>query len=264
MKILKKYLLALAALVFVFLGAAMPYLVSRVQDARLSGFQKNSDLSSVSLTIQQEMENAVSAMDMISNEYTETSWEGKTVLTKELALQAAFKALEAMDKYDLLPGTVANAASTSYDGDKTPAVRTVSRSDASEETLEPLMLMDENGKTSLIWVCTWRFDDYSITISVDDATGKAVRVVINNLAADFDLTLDNITFHTEHWAMFLQDYYGGCVVFNEQANDSAVIRKDDEYDYSYDCDIGFAPDDSSELYYFTLKMASDYTLFNYK
>lgn len=97
MKYLKKYTLLLFALVFITLGAVLPYLTSQMQDAQIGGLQKNLELSTVNLTLRQEGD-VGPVLQLMSKKHTEGSWEGETVLAKADACQAALTAAEELNR----------------------------------------------------------------------------------------------------------------------------------------------------------------------
>lgn len=267
MRYLNNLLLALVALAFVFLGAAMPYLVSMIQDARLSGFRKNSELNRVNLSLHQEMDNVIPALEMLLKEYSETLWQGETVLTEKIALQAAFNVIEAMDKYSLLQNAVSARSSSTYSVSsvgKQPDAVTIDRSSATAEKAWSVLLEAKDGSKSLIWKCNWHFKDYWATVSLDDSTGKAVGIHIDNLNSNFKLTPDDIQLQLEYWIIFLQDHYDGDIIYAEMIDEAAELFDDGNTRWSAIFDIRISPTVGTELFNFTLEIASDYTLFNYK
>lgn len=192
MKAWKTVLLAVVTLCVAALGAAMPLLTSRVQDARTENLWKEEKLSAVALTLRRE-DDVAPVLELMGKKCTESLWTGKTVLEKEDASEAALAALRAMDSFDLLP-----AGETE-------------RLEQAERTAEPHLLVAEDGSSALLWMCTW--EDVSETfITVDDATGKAVRIMVrNSLDYEGSVTEDFLMgkpSRLERWSSFLQDYYG--------------------------------------------------------
>lgn len=192
MKAWKTVLLAVVTLCVAVLGAAMPLLASRVQDARTENLWKEEKLSAVALTLRRE-DDVAPVLELMGKKCTESLWTGKTVLEKEDASEAALAALRAMDSFDLLP-----AGETE-------------RLEQAERTAEPHLLVAEDGSSALLWMCTW--EDVSETfITVDDATGKAVRIMVrNSLDYEGSVTEDFLMgkpSQMEKWGSFLEDYYG--------------------------------------------------------
>lgn len=245
MKIIKNGLLVLVTTVFIVLGAAMPYLVSQIQDVSLSGFRRNSELNSVSLTLQHETENTVSALELMSRDCTESLWTGETMLTKELARQSAFAALQHMSTYKL------------------PAKGDIYSSTAREVSAEPFLLTADDGNSALIWRCIWHFDDFWATVSVDDATGKAVRIFIDNLTADYKLTDEDIYYQMERWLGFIQDYYDGAVYNIEYPVVMQILYDAEHIGREAEFNIELFPNDGSESRNFSLEITSLATHFNY-
>lgn len=243
MKIIKNCLFALAALFFVTLGAAMPYLASRMQDARLSGFQKKSELNSVNLTLQQKMENVIPALEMISKDYTETLWKGKTALSESDAQQSAFEVLAMMSLYGLPPERIAV------------------KSDGSTEAV---LLIAEDGSSALVWMCTWNFESSLVSITVDDATGKAVRMIETHEQLYDDVLIDDIYIGMESWLGFLQDYYDGFIDTIEELGAAEAVMENGSIRRSAGFVVKIYLNDGSGPYDFDLEIASDYTFFNYK
>lgn len=194
MKAWKTVLLAVVTLCVAVLGAAMPLLASRVQDARTENLWKEEKLSAVALTLRRE-DDVAPVLELMGKKCTESLWTGKTVLEKEDASEAALAALRAMDSFDLLP-----AGETE-------------RLEQAERTAEPHLLVAENGSSALLWMCTW--EDVSETfITVDDATGKAVRIMTGGAPMDSqgavqeDWMVGGSRSQLEKWSSFLQEYYG--------------------------------------------------------
>lgn len=192
MKAWKTVLLAVVTLCIAVLGAAMPLLASRVQDARTENLWKEEKLSAVALTLRQE-DDVAPVLELMGKKCTESLWTGKTVLEKEDASEAALAALRAMDSFGLLP-----AGETE-------------RLEQAERTAEPHLLVAEDGSSALLWMCTW--EDVSETfITVDDATGKAVRIMMSGSLDDQGTVTEDFQIgkpsRLERWSSFLQDYYG--------------------------------------------------------
>lgn len=192
MKYLKKYMLLLSALAFIVLGAALPFLTAQIQDAKISGTQIKMELSTVNLTLWQESD-VGPVLQLMSKEHTERVWEGETVLTKTDALHAALTVVETMEQYGLLPA-----------GNLEQLLK-------SEGKVESQLLVGEDGSSALIWACTWD-DSPGTFITLDDATGKAVRTLTGSTGTDESIQTDSgigedVYIQLEKWASFLQCYY---------------------------------------------------------
>ena len=81
MKCGRKYILPFftlfVALFFVVLGATLPYLVSQMQDAQISKFQKKMKLRGINLTLRQEGD-VGATLQLMSMEHVESIWENGT------------------------------------------------------------------------------------------------------------------------------------------------------------------------------------------
>lgn len=242
MKCGKKYILPFftlfAALFFVVLGATLPYLASQMQDAQISKFQKKMELSDINLTLWQEGD-VGATLRLISKEHAESVWEGKTVLAKEDAYRAALDVMETLDHYGLLPeGELEYAAQA--DG-----------------FAEPQLLVGEDGSSALIWACTWDYDSGTY-ITVDDATGKAVRILVRNVPTDGDV-MEDTAFWVDKWSVFLQDYYDFNRMDVKVAEDSVMISDRPSW-----FRIRLSPKDGTTIYDLDLEITSDYVFFNYQ
>jgi hypothetical protein len=242
MKRWKKYILPfftlLLVLFFVVLGAALPYLASQVQDAQISKFQKKMELSGINLTLRQEGD-VGEVLRLISREHAESVWEGKTVLAKEDVYRAALDVMETLDHYGLLPeGELEYAAQT--DG-----------------FAEPQLLVGEDGSSALIWACTWDFN-FGTYITVDDATGKAVRIMVKNVPTDGDV-MEDTAFWVDKWTVFLQDYYDFHRMDVKVVDGSVMISGRPSW-----FRIRFSSKDGTAIYDLNLEITSDYVFFNYQ
>lgn len=250
MKYLKRYFLLLPTLVFIVLGAAMPDLVSWMQDAQLNAYHEKTELSAVNLTLRQEGD-VGPVLQLMSKQHTESSWAGKTVLTEAEAQQAALTVMNTMDQYGLLPK-----------GD-------LERFQKADGNAQPQLLVGEDGSSALIWACTWDCD-IGTFITLDDATGKAVRILINN-DMESDGTTENIYSQLEKWNVFLQDYYD-----IEQVGSNVHLYGIEQagtkvYLYGYganstllaQANLSYSSKDGVMSYEFGLKMTNRYIFFNY-
>lgn len=247
MKCLKKYALLLSYLLFIILGAAMPYLASYIQDVQINELQKKMELSTVNLTLRQEG-NLWPVLQLLAKDYTESPWEGETLLTKSDARNAALAALETMDEYGLLP-----------EDELEHLMKATGNAD-------PFLAVPEDGSSALLWSCTW--DYFSGTsgtfITVDDITGKAVRILIDNtLQTDGpsqqlgDPSQEDIHLWLEKWTTFLQDYYDIELTGINGAPHNTVSS------LSPLIVMNFSSKDGSESYDLSLMITNQYILFNY-
>lgn len=233
MKYLKKYMLLLSALGFILLGAALPYVTAQMQDANISQLQKKLELSTVNLTLRHESD-VLPVLQMISKEHTESVWEGETVLTTADASRAALAVMEALDQYGLLP-----------EGNW-EILR-------GKENVTAHLLVAGDGSSALIWSCIWDCSPGTF-ITIDDATGKAVRILTDNVPKGNHIGVDAfIQLQLEKWASFLPDYYAVELTDIKESGDgqNAFV-------------MCFSSKDSAADYNLNLKIAKNFTLFNYQ
>lgn len=181
---LKKYALLPLTLFIIFLGAAMPKLVSKAQDLQFREYRKEMELGSINLTLQKKS-NVGPALHLISKAHTESPWEGETTLTEADARQAALNVINTLEQYGLLSK-----------GDS-------KRFRMANGNAEPQLLVGEDGSAALIWFCTWA-DTLVPYITIDDATGKAVRILTDRTENSLSETASS---YSKKWYAFLQDYY---------------------------------------------------------
>lgn len=184
MKRARRYILPLLTLALIAAGAAMPFLVSRVQDSRISDFREDFALNTVNLTIRQDGEASLT-LRLIAGEYTSIPWSGQMSMTEQEACAAAMEAAEEMDQYNLLPEGALDYLKSSGGW------------------AESVLLIGEDGASALVWECYWA-GDFSFYLMIDDATGKTVHFLTGT-----QLALDQADVHTlyELWSNFLTDYY---------------------------------------------------------
>lgn len=227
----------------------MPHLASWLQDAQIHAYHEKKELSAVNLTLRQA-DHVGPVLQLMSKQHTQSDWAGKTVLTEAEAQQAALTVMEMMDQYGLLPK-----------GD-------LERFREAEGNAQPQLLVGEDGSSALIWACTWDFDIGS-SITLDDATGKAVRILVNNGLTNGGNTED-VYYQLEKWNVFLQDYYDieqlGTNVHlygMEQAGTKVYL-----YGYGANStllaqvDLRYRSKDGAMLYNFGLKITNRYIFFN--
>ena len=199
----KRYWLALLTLLLVSLGAAMPWLSAKAQDARISKLQEDLELNTVSLTL---LENSgmERTLHLASSNPVSIPWEGGTALTEEEALWAAEEALDVMYSFNMI------------------SKRERSTLSKAEGTVEPCLMVAEDGSSALVWDCRWADEDwnYSAAIAVDDVSGKAVQIdvgspveinhmVISTEANDgkYEVFREDYYIQLDMWVPFLEYYY---------------------------------------------------------
>lgn len=115
--------------------------------------------------------------------------------------------------------------------------------------MESQLLVGEDGSSALIWACTW--DDVSGTfITLDDATGKAIRILADNTQIETD-SIEDTYLQLEKWYEFLQDYYE--IELTEVKEDTAKGGF---------C-VCFSSKDGTALYNLNLEITNDCVFFNY-
>ncbi len=163
-------------------------------------FQKKLELNPVELTLRKEDVGQV--LRLLSQEYTESIWEGETAMSEAEACHATLAAAEILDKYALLPA-----------GESERLAQT-------EKFGETHLLVAEDGSTALVRDVFLGYNNETL-MTVDDATGKVVRISLYKSLVDFsvavasgirewdlDVQPEDDRLPLEKWIMFLQDYYG--------------------------------------------------------
>lgn len=233
---IKKYILLPVTLIFIVTGAAMPYLISGIQDSKIIGYQKEVQLNHSSLAGRSD-DDVEPALRLISKEHNEDHWDGKTTLTKSDVNDSLKNVIEKLHRYNLLQTESYGAA------------------EDMEWDLEPCILMDINSdETVLAWVCAWYFDGTVITI--DDATGKAIRIITDNVSVYENSGENDAFYKLDQWIAFLQDYYDVEILSSEET---------EVYDdgTSGQFDLRFSEKDGLAYYDLCLRLTSDFTFFNY-
>lgn len=236
MKRLKNYTLLPFALAFILLGAALPYLTSQLQDSRISGLQKDSELSSVNLTLRQEGD-VGPVLQLMSKKHTEGSWKGETVLAEGDASHAALAVAEELNCYGLL------------------SEMQLKKLEQTDMFVEPQLLVGEDGSSALIWACTW--DDAPGTfITLDDATGKAVRILADSAQTETD-SAEDIYIRLEKWYSFFRDYYD--IQLMETKEDAFRTYSSTSNLFN----MCFSSKDGTAVYNLNLEITDDCVFFNY-
>lgn len=191
MRAFKTYLLYLFTLFCVLSGAAMPYLASQVQDARIGKLQQTMTLATVDLTLRQESDIG-RALRLLSQEYKEIIlWGDETSMVAGDAYWAAVDAVMELDRYELLLQEIAEYLPNT------------------EVQAEAHMLVAEDGGSILVWDCAWGVDKrWYCSATVDDATGKLIRASVGFDFTDSKMAWEETAFlQMEKWVAFIQDYY---------------------------------------------------------
>lgn len=233
---LRKYALLSLTLFFILLGAAMPKLASQIQDLQIRGFRKEMKLNAIKLTLKQK-NNVGLALQLISKTHTESPWTGETVLTAADARQAALDTLMTMEQYGLLSEWDAKRFRTA-DGNA-----------------EPQLLVGGDGGAALIWFCTWE-DSLALYITIDDATGKAVRILTERAETGAGLP-ENGSAYPGKWFAFLQDYYGLELTAGYRASDGSGTSLPGLFH------LLFSSEDGSMQYDLNLEITDNFVFFNY-
>ena len=223
MRKLDRYLLPLLALLLTAAGAALPWVVSDLQDAQVERGPEARQFDPVNLTLQTGG-GVQETLGLLAGSYSDLEWTGKTNLTAAEAASAAQEAVRFLNESGLTaltPETVGEEAFTI--------------------SVEPhiIMSMTESSVSAIVWGC-WIDELPENWIYIDDDTGKMVRTFLFDtawfdrlvLAAnaqssggydnydaglmyDAGLTAEAITRQAELWRTALSDYYGVELTFSE-------------------------------------------------
>ena len=222
MKRLKKWLLLLFTLLLVAVGAAMPFAVSYMQDARQAEAEER-PFDSFSLTLQQQGADLSRILRTIaSGEYyiNEVAKAEDVVLTQGLALAAVEDLMTELVRFGLL--------------DK-EALTEFSESRVYPQTVIPVVFTDaENGNAAALgsedtaytfpneyqlegdaiptWTITWS-QPIDCHVWLDDASSKAIYIQIPSLTGlgvpdGSGAFGERVYALAENWRAFLSDYYG--------------------------------------------------------
>lgn len=237
---LKTALLLVCTLCFVLLGASMPELAAKMQDVRIGKRREEAEFRSVNLTLWQEGD-VGPVLHLLAQEHMEGFWEGQTAMTEADACRAALAVMEALHAHGLLP---------------TGEWEALSQADGSAE---PYLLVGEDGSSVLIWGCIWNCDA-GLFITVDDTTGKAVRILVENALADVETTEEDIFLQLKRWDLFFQDYYNVEFVELTGINDDSSLTEDGLPLLS---DVRFFRKDGSGIFNLRLEISKNWVFFNY-
>ena len=237
MKRLKKWVLPLFTLLLVAVGAAMPFIVSYMQDAQ----QAEADIrpfDSFSLTLQQQGSDLGRILRTIANGayyINEASKAEDAALTEGLALSATEDLLTELVKYGLLnKETLARFYSPKIQAQRViPVIYT----DTEIEGYASAVLPGQDGNSSnayvleddaiSTWTITWDQPD-NVWIWLDDASGKVIMIEIPCLSGlgiydGSNAFGERVYALVENWRTFLSDYYSTEVqVTDEEWYDDAV------------------------------------------
>lgn len=225
MKRLKKLFLPLFTLLLVAVGAAMPFIVSTMQDAQ----QAEADIrpfDSFSLTLQQQGTDLARLLKAIGGGayyIHEASRAEQVTLSEGLALAATEDLLEELVQYGLLhEKTVAQFYSS-----KVQAQQVIPIAYIGEETGRAVAVLPgpedydafPGGYTEEAaiptWTVTWAKPD-NCWFWLDDASGKAIMIEIPGLSGlgipDGSVEFgERVYALVDKWRIFLSDYYGTAV-----------------------------------------------------
>ncbi|MBD5162362.1 MAG: hypothetical protein HDT14_10205 [Oscillibacter sp.] len=235
MRRFKRYLLVLVTLLLVATGAAMPFAVSHVQDARQVAAEVR-PFDSFQLTLKEEADLSRLLGAIASGAYyiNETPDAEDTALTQGLALAAVEDLLTHLVKYDLLmKETLAQFSDPRVRAQTVvPVAYTDTETEGAAAALPgpeydafPGDYTEEDGIPT--WTVTWNQPSDSY-IWLDDATGKAIYIQIPSLSGLGKFDGSNAYYEeayavAEKWRAFLSDYYSTEVqVANERWYDDAV------------------------------------------
>lgn len=187
MRSVKQYLPSLFTLALIALGAAMPWLVSWGQDARIGNRQEKLELNVANLTLQEDA-GVGPALEVVSRELASVPWSEETQLTEWAALEEAEEVIRQMRDLDLLSTWEAELLAAGPDG-----------------WAEPVLVIADDS-TALVWNCYWAV--LPCVVTVDDVSGKAVRFVVEGTAGWMPETDGALPQQAAEWDLFFQDYYG--------------------------------------------------------
>lgn len=202
MKKVRNILLVLVTLLLTVAGAAMPYLASRAQDARVAQADTVRDLDAVRLTLWEPTEIG-SVLKMVAGADTsETYWPGETHMTAAEAAAAVESIAEQLAEAGLLDAWQA----------------------AEAETVPTLMVSGDGEVSAVIWKYIEPYAGFQAL--VDDSSGKLValqgfspwlefvREVVMDTGDAYMVAADRerLRERMEGWAGFCRDYYGAAQV----------------------------------------------------
>lgn len=221
MKRFKRYLLVLVTLLLVAAGAAMPFAVSHMQDARQVAAEVR-PFDSFQLTLKEEADLGRLLRAIANGAYyiNEASKAEDTALTEGLALAAAEDLLTELLKYGLLKKqTLAQFSDPRVQAQMViPVVYTDSENNGNTAVVGPedtaYTFPNEyrlEGNAIPTWTITWNQPD-DCWIWLDDASGKAIMIEIPSLSDLGKFDGSNAYYEkacavAENWRMFLSDYY---------------------------------------------------------
>lgn len=161
----KQYGAPLFTLALTVLGAAMPWLAGRAQDAGIDRQQERMELNAVSLTLREDG-GVTPVLRLLTGEYTAIPWEKETDRSWEEVRAAAMEMIGELDRSGLLPP-----------GDR-------EQLEADDFWTEPVLLVGEDSSTALVWHCYWESTEIGkhYYLMVDDVSGKAVEFSVRNPA----------------------------------------------------------------------------------
>lgn len=213
----------LVTLALIALGAAMPWLAGRMQDAGMDRWQERLELNAVSLTLRKDA-GAAPVLRMLTGECTAVPWGKETSRTEEEVCAAAMEVMGALNRAGLLSG------------------EELERLERSGLWGEPDLLIGEDGASALVWSCYWE-EEGGCYVRVDDNSGKAVQITARapaywenaetqiraeeagelTVAIGEDIAPEQL----KRWISFLEEYYGivsETVAEEERLSGSGISR----------------------------------------
>lgn len=205
----KNVMLVLVTLALAAAGAAMPFAASRVQDARQAGAETRS-FDSFMLTLEKKSELSRILRFLTEAEYYYQENIGdereKARLSESEALDAAKEAVVLLSKYELISRETMNA------------VIDPKAAGIGEPAVYMLRITSETKASAYItWMIYW--EKLDIQIYLDDASGKAYRIIVsdenwyffgehyNDNTASTGKPTEDYYAQLEKWGQFLEEYY---------------------------------------------------------
>ena len=192
MRSIKRWPLFLAALL-VLGSAALPYAVSRMQDAFTEGKSEARTITAMRLPVRAE-QRIGQILQMCAYQNLQMMWDGATNLTAQEVENSIKEAVAQMTQAGLLEDVeVANGEAIAY-----------------------LYVSEKDWQISTIaWQYTWIDKEMRCYASVDDTTGKLLGILHGDFANGFDgnetmqvTSMEELEEYAHKWATFCKAYYG--------------------------------------------------------
>lgn len=219
MRTLNRYLLPLLALLLTAAGAALPWVVSSLQDAQVERGPEARQFDPVNLTLQTGG-GVQETLGLLAGSYSDLEWTGRTRLTAAEAASAAQEALRFLNGSGLTSLTPEGIGAEGFTFSTEPHI---------------IMSMTESSVSAIVWCC-WIDELPENWIYIDDDTGRMVRTFLFDTAwagalpllpsqsIGEDVSVDvggwakapeSIVKLAELWRAALSDYYGVELTFSE-------------------------------------------------